>query len=288
MSGHRITVGNVELISVSDGFPTRSPLTPFPDTKIDQWKEFPGLLNEDDQQMSRYGTVAVRSGGKLVLIEGIDAVATIRDAVGPEIDLYIDCNGIFNAVGNAIRAAKAVERYNIGFFEEPVPHENLDAMAYVRSKIDIPVATGERLFTIFSFQQLLERRGADIVQPDMSHCGGILEARKIAAIADSHYVALTPHNPNGEVSYAASVQIAACVPNFLALENFPPEPWRFDVCSNPMDIQDGWLQVPERPGLGVEFNEEAALEHPYEPVDLYDLQRPETQFKMPRYSGALR
>ena len=209
-----------------------------------------------------------------VLNAGIDSVAAVREAVGPDIDLYIDCNGIFNTVGNAIRAGKAVERYNISFFEEPVPHENLDAMAYVRSKIDIPVATGERLFTIFTFQQLLERGGADIVQPDMSHCGGILEARKISAIADSHYAAVAPHNPNGEVSYASAVQLGACVPNFLVLEHFPPEPWRFEVCANPMVVEDGWLEVPDRPGLGVEFNEEAALEHPYKANDLYDLHRP--------------
>ena len=220
-----------------------------------------------------------------ILNAGVDAVAAIRDAVGPDIDLYIDCNGIFNTVGNAVRAGKAVEAYNLGFFEEPVPHENIDAMAYVRSKIDIPVATGERLFTIFSFQQLLARGGADIVQPDISHCGGILEARKIAAIADSHYAAFTPHNPNGEVSYAAAVQVAACVPNFLALEHFPPEPWRFDVCSNPMVVEDGWLEVPDRPGLGVEFDEEAALEHPYEPVDLYNLHRPEAKLRVPSFDG---
>ena len=223
-----------------------------------------------------------------ILNTGIDAVAAVREAVGPDIDLYIDCNGIFNTAANAVRAAKGVEQYNISFFEEPVPHENLDAMAYVRSKIDIPVATGERLFTIFSFQQLLERGGADIVQPDMSHCGGMLEARKIAAIADSHYVAFAPHNPNGEVSYASSVQLAACVPNFMVLEHFPPEPWRFDVCTNPMIIEDGWLEIPDRPGLGVEFNEEAALEHPYEPIDLYNLHRPELQQKAPRYAGKLR
>ena len=220
-----------------------------------------------------------------VLNTGVDAVAAIRDAVGPDIDLYIDCNGIFNTVANAVRAGKAVEGFNLGFFEEPVPHENLDAMAYVRSKISIPVATGERLFTIFSFQQLLERGGADIVQPDMSHCGGILEARKIAAIADSHYAAFTPHNPNGEVSYAAAVQMAACVPNFLALEHFPPEPWRFEVCSNPMVVEDGWLEVPDRPGLGVEFNEEAALAHPYEPVDLYNLHRADSKLKVPSFKG---
>ena len=209
-----------------------------------------------------------------VLNAGIDSVAAVREAVGPDIDLYIDCNGIFNTVGNAIRAAKAVERYDISFIEEPVPHENLDAMAYVRSKIYIPVATGERLFTIFTFQQLLERGGADIVQPDMSHCGGILEARKISAIADSHYAAVAPHNPNGEVSYASAVQLGACVPNFLVLEHFPPEPWRFEVCANPLVVEDGWLEIPDRPGLGVEFNEEAALEHPYVANDLYDLHRP--------------
>ena len=220
-----------------------------------------------------------------ILNVGIEAVAAVRDAVGPDVDLYIDCNGIFSTVGNAVRAGKAVERFNIGFFEEPVPHENFDAMAHVRSKVDIPIATGERLFTIFAFQQLLERGAADIVQPDMAHCGGMLEARKIAAIADSHYAAFTPHNPNGEVSYASAVQMAACVPNFLALEHFPPEPWRFDVCSNPLVVEDGWLEVSDRPGLGVEFNEEAALEHPYEPVDLYDLHRPEMALKIPKFNG---
>ncbi len=209
-----------------------------------------------------------------ILNAGIDAVGAVREAVGPDLDLYIDCNGIFNTVGNAVRAGKAVEEFNITFFEEPVPHENLEAMAYVRRKIDIPVATGERLFTIFSFQQLLACGGADVVQPDMSHCGGMLEARKIAAIADSHYVAFAPHNPNGEVSYASAVQMAACIPNFLTLEHFPPEPWRFEVCANPMTVQDGWLEIPDRPGLGVEFNEDAALEHPYQPRDLYDLHRP--------------
>ena len=122
----------------------------------------------------------------------------------------------------------------------------------------------------------------------MAHCGGVLEARKIAAIADSHYAAFAPHNPNGEVSYAAAVQLAACVPNFLTLEHFPPEPWRFDVCTNPMVVEDGWLEIPDRPGLGVEFNEDAALEHPYEPIDLYNLHRPEMQLKVPRYTDKLR
>ena len=222
------------------------------------------------------------------LSEGVEAVAAVREAVGPDVALYIDCNGIFNTVGNAVRAAKAVEPYNISFLEEPVPHENLDAMAWVRSKTSIPVATGERLFTIFGFQQLLQRGGADIVQPDMAHCGGMLEAHKIAAIADSHYVAFAPHNPNGEVSYASAVQLAACVPNFLVLEHFPPEPWRFDVCSNPMVIEDGWLKIPDRPGLGVDFDEEAAQDHPYQPVDLYDLHRPSAQLKIPSFSEKLR
>ena len=223
-----------------------------------------------------------------ILNAGVEVVGALREALGPSVDLYIDCNGIFNTVGNAIRAAKAVEQFNISFFEEPVPHENTDAMAYVRRKIDIPVAAGERLFTIFRFRELLDRGGADVVQPDMAHCGGMLEARKIAAIADAHYAAFAPHNANGEVSYASAVQLAACVPNFLVLEHFPPEPWRFEVCRNPLQVEDGWLKVPDRPGLGVEFDETAALDHPYEPVDLYNLHRPEMQLKVPQFSDRLR
>ena len=87
------------------------------------------------------------------------------------------------------------------------------------------------------------------------------------------------------MSYAAAVQLAACIPNFLTLEHFPPEPWRFEVCSNPMKVEDGWLEIPDRPGLGVEFHEEAALDHPYEPVDLYDLHRPATRLKVPSFAG---
>ena len=223
-----------------------------------------------------------------ILNTGVEVVGALREALGPSVDLYIDCNGIFNTVGNAIRAAKAVEPFNISFFEEPVPHENTDAMAYVRRKIDIPVATGERLFTIFRFRELLERGGADVVQPDMAHCGGMLEARKISAIADSHYAAFAPHNANGEISYASAVQLAACVPNFLVLEHFPPEPWRFEVCRNPMVVEDGWLRIPDRPGLGVEFDEAAALAHPYEPIDLYNLHRPEMQLKVPKFTDRLR
>lgn len=223
-----------------------------------------------------------------ILNTGVEVVGALREALGPTVDLYIDCNGIFNTSGNAVRAAKAVEQFNVSFFEEPVPHENTDAMAYVRRKIDIPVAAGERLFTIFRFRELLERGGADVVQPDMSHCGGMLEARKIAAIADSHYAAFAPHNANGEISYAAAVQLAACVPNFLVLEHFPPEPWRFEVCRNPLGVDDGWLRIPDRPGLGVEFDETAAAAHPYEPVDLYDLHRPEMQLKVPKFADRLR
>ena len=154
-----------------------------------------------------------------------------------------------------------------------------------RRPIDASLLT---FVTPFAFTQLLERGGADIVQPDISHCGGMLSALKISAIADSHYAAFTPHNPNGEVSYAAAVQMAACVPNFFALEHFPPESWRFEVCENEMTIEDGWLEIPSRPGLGIEFHPEAAADHPYEPVDLYNLHRPEMALKLPRFSDRIR
>ena len=157
-----------------------------------------------------------------ILNVGIDCVAAVREAIGPTVDLYIDCNGVFNTVGNAVRAARLMEPYQIGFIEEPIPHENLTEMAYFRKKVDIPTATGERLFTTFTFQQLLELQGADILQPDLCHCGGILEARKIVALADTHYVAMAPHNPNGPIGNSATAHLSMSIPNFLVLEHFPP------------------------------------------------------------------
>jgi galactonate dehydratase len=208
-----------------------------------------------------------------ILHTSVDCVAAVREAVGPDVDLFIDCNGVFNSTANAVRAGQALEPYNIGFIEEPIPHENFQEMAYVRRKVNIPVATGERLFTIFSYQQLLDLQAVDIVQPDLCHCGGILEARKIAAIADAHYVPVAPHSPNGPIGYAATLQLAACVPNFLVLEQGPAEPWAFEIVpqSAQYRFEDGFLEIPDRPGLGVDFDEEAAANYPYQARDLFNL-----------------
>ena len=158
-----------------------------------------------------------------ILNTGAEVVGALREALGPSgRPVHRLQTAYFNTVGNAIRAAKAVEQFNISFFEEPVPHENTDAMAYVRRKIDIPVATGERLFTIFRFRELLERGGADVVQPDMAHCGGMLEARKIAGHRRCPLRGVrAAQRHRRESSYASAVQLAACVPNFLVLEHFP-------------------------------------------------------------------
>ena len=196
-----------------------------------------------------------------ILNAGVEVVGALREALGPSVDLYIDCNGIFNTVGNAIRAAKAVEQFNISFFEEPVPHENTDAMAYVRRKIDIPVAAGERLFTIFRFRELLDRGGADVVQPDMAHCGGMLEARKIAAIADAHYRAAQRQWRSVLRIGGATCRLRTELPGAGTLPAGA-------VALRGVPQSAAGRKVPDRPGLGVEFDETAALDHPYEPVGI--------------------
>jgi galactonate dehydratase len=150
------------------------------------------------------------------------------------------------------------------FYEEPVPVEDVEALVKVARAIDIPVATGERLCTKFAFQELLRRGAVDIVQPDLCHAGGLTEVKKIAAMAEAAYVQVAPHNASGPIGTAAAVQLDACIPNFLIQEFFVAQaPWIDEVVAGGPRVVDGEIAVPDRPGLGVELDEAAALAHPF-------------------------
>jgi len=192
-------------------------------------------------------------------------VKAVREAVGDEVDLMVDNHGRLTP-GLAIQMMRALEPYKLLFFEEPVPPDNVDAMAKVAAAgINMHIATGERLFTKWGFRDLLEKQIADIIQPDVCHAGGVLETRHIAAMAEAYYVRVAPHNPNGPVATAASVQLAACTPNFEILEYAESQPWRNEVLKEPMPVVNGCIELPTRPGLGVELNEEAVRRYPYQP-----------------------
>lgn len=195
-------------------------------------------------------------------------MAAIRDAVGPDIDVMVDLHGR-TWPEMAIQYAEVLAPYRPWFFEEPVPPENVDAMAHVAHAISIPVATGERLVTRHEFRQVLEKRAAGIIQPDLCHCGGLWEARKIAAMAETYYVSVAPHNPLGPVATAAALQFGFATPNFLIQEHFRSDvPWRGEVLVEPLDLAGGFVRPTERPGLGVDVDEGVAARHPYRPEEV--------------------
>jgi len=198
----------------------------------------------------------------------IECARAVRDAVGPDIELLVDMHGRTNPA-EAIALAREYEKIDIYFFEEPVPPENVVALAEVKHHGGLRVATGERLFTRFGFRDVLERRAADILQPDLCHCGGISEARKIANMAEAYYALVSPHNPNSPISTAACVQFATVTYNFDMLEYMVEDvPWREEIFPDAFQFEDGHIIPSTRPGLGIEWNETAARCHPYEPIDL--------------------
>jgi galactonate dehydratase len=200
--------------------------------------------------------------------QAVDAVAAIREAVGPDVAIGIDVHGRLSPA-MSIRFAKAVEALDIWFLEEPVLPENAAAMADVARATSIPIATGERLFTKWGFREVLELRAASLLQPDVSHCGGILEARMIAAMGEVAYAGLAPHNPLSPVNGIASAHIAMACPNFVALEWVVDNPaWTNDILTAPPEIGDGWLELSDAPGLGIELDLQVCAAHPYRAVDL--------------------
>ena len=177
----------------------------------------------------------------------------IRDAVGDELEVGIGTHGQFSTSG-AIRVAKVLEEFDPFWFEEPVPPENVDEMARVAAHTSIPIASGERLATKYEFAELLEKQAAQIIQLDVGQCGGILESKKIAGMAEAHYAMIAPHMYVGPVAAAAAVQLDTCSPNFL-IQEYNGNDLHAEIFVDPIEFRDGYIAPPEGPGLGVELDE---------------------------------
>ena len=196
-------------------------------------------------------------------------VKTIREAVGSKADLLFGTHGQFTTAG-AIRLARRLEPYDPLWFEEPTPPETPEEMARVARQTAIPIATGERLTTKYEFARVLHLQAASILQMNLGRVGGLLEAKKIAGMAEAHYAQIAPHLYCGPIVGAANIQLAACSPNFLILESI--QTWggfHTDILKSPIQWEDGYVIPPAAPGIGVELDEAVAEANPYVGEDLH-------------------
>ena len=192
----------------------------------------------------------------------IRKLEAVRGAVGDDVELLVEVHGRL-APSDAIRIGNAMEPYRPFVYEEPVPPQNIDALQRVAEAVSIPIATGERLYTKWDYADLLSRQIVAMIQPDIVQGGGILELKKIAAMAEAHYVGFQPHNPYGPLCTIASLHLDACVPNFMIQEG-GIHPWFQDVCFDGFPRQkDGFLPLPQGPGLGIEIDEAWIESHPW-------------------------
>ncbi|HTL28213.1 MAG TPA: galactonate dehydratase [Tepidisphaeraceae bacterium] len=193
-------------------------------------------------------------------------VKAMRDAVGDSIDIMVDCHAR-PSPRMGMLFAKALEPYGLYFFEEPCWPETMEDIALIQRSVKTPIATGERLVGTWGFRELFERRAASVIQPDITHCGGLSEARKIAAMAEAYRVAVAPHNPQGPVSTAASLELGFATPSYIICETVHSDvPWRADVVKEGFTVEKkGRIVKPNtRPGLGIEINEDEVRKHPFQ------------------------
>jgi galactonate dehydratase len=191
---------------------------------------------------------------------GIAAIVAMREAVGPGVDIMIDCHSFFD-VAQAVRVARRVEPQRLAWYEEPVAPDNLDETVAIKGQITQPMAGGELLFGVSGFAPLIRRRAFDIIMPDVKHCGGLLEMTHIAAMAAAEGVLVAPHNPSGPVSTAASVHVCAGMRNATFLElQYGEVGWRGDSLVPAERFVDGAIHVPDRPGFGIALNEDVIRE----------------------------
>lgn len=198
----------------------------------------------------------------------LSIVEAVRGAVGNDVDLLIEGHGRFN-IATGIKIANELKQFDPMFFEEPTPPDSFDAIAEVRRKSPVPLAAGERVYSLTQFREFLDKGCADFAQPDMSHCGGISAVMKMAAMAEPHYVAIAPHNPSGPVANACALHLAAAIPGFRILEICLTDVnWRKELTNERVVFDKGNILIPEGVGLGLELNEENCLKYPFQPVDL--------------------
>ncbi len=200
------------------------------------------------------------------MADAIDTVRRYREAVGNELDLCIEIHRRLTPA-EAVVLARGIEPYHPYFYEDPILPDNFDQMGLVAQNIHIPIATGERLHTIYEFEMLLRRGAVQYVRPDVCLAGGLSHSKKIAALAEANHVMVVPHNPLSPVSTAACVQLAACIPNF-GLQEYPvgeDRPPKSEIVKTALRCEEGFLIVPDEPGIGIELQEGAAEKHPYVP-----------------------
>ena len=195
----------------------------------------------------------------------LDIITAVREAVGTKVDLLIEGHCRFN-VATAVEFSMAMHHLRPAWFEEPVPHTNIMAMVEVARRSPVPIATGESLSSKQQFADLLQHNAVSILQPEPLNLGGLFATRKIADMVDAHYGVIAPHSAQGPVCSAACVQLNASLPNFFIHEIFDEfnEPWEKFIVTNPVEVVDGYIKVPEAPGLGTDLNLEEIAKHPYQ------------------------
>ena len=210
------------------------------------------------------GITGVKTGG---VKDPLQSVREIREAVGPEMDIMADVHGPpWLTVADAISLGKALEEYNLLFYEDPVAPESIESIARVRRHVDIPLAAGERHANIYGLREMIERELVDVVQPDTGRAGGLLQMKKQAAMAEAHGITFAPHDGSlGPVAEMAAVHLLATLPNFLILEHREDDvPQRYEVMEPQPQIENGFILVPDTPGIGVDIVEDAIARYPSE------------------------
>lgn len=241
------------------------------ETAVAQADRFADLARRAiEQGYTAFKSMAVPPTMALEGTAAVSAAATVlermRTAVGPDIDIMVDCHARPSpAMG--MQFAKALEPYGLYFLEEPCWPENIADLARINAAVATPIATGERMTHLSQFRDLFAARGCEVVQPDITHCGGLSAVRKVAALAEAHRIALAPHNPQGPISTAAAFELGFSQPDFVICETVSEDvEWRCDVVADahPLNTAGRTVRPADRPGLGIEVNESAIAKHPFE------------------------
>lgn len=217
----------------------------------------------DAMKFDPFGT-AWQSMSRKEQNNSVNIVGAVREAVGPDVDLMIECHGRFSA-GQAVEIAREMAEFEPTWFEEPCPPDSINSLAEVARKSPIPVSTGERHMTKHDFFELVTRTDVDLFQPDLMNTGGITEGKKIAGLAEADHVDLAPHNPQGPVAGAIYGHFCTSIPNFRIQEMFQTYDvdWVDNLMNKPLVVEDGYMQIPDGPGYGIELDHDVVDEHVY-------------------------